>query len=481
MNRFQYKAYSDHPWLVETGKTLFEDYLSSRNKKPPARNLKKFQRAFITAITGLYLGDAFDPHGTSINILLNRNRYFGKSRYSPVLTSQLLSVFKWLIAEGFLKQTDKHQQVDDKWIPAAYRLTSKFIHYTPPIGPDGSVDKDFDRAIKKSIKRNKDAPFLEIRDDEGIAKQRLPASSEKDLTIQRLTAYDRRLSDYEFTVRGNVIPPYAFSVTRIYKHNYKAGGRYYSAFQGKSSQFRLNIQIDGEYVAEIDYKALHPMLLYQMVGVAAPDDPYDTEGEFPRSAAKKAFQILINRSKPGSATNSLRYWLNRHRAKGKKDPDDWKGFNIRVTNSWCEGLERRLREQLSPIKHYFNQGVGMQLQHYDSKIVSNVIDYFQVKANSIVIPIHDSFLVKQTDIKNLLEAIRYAEVTAAKEQGIKYREPILQSEVINETDIYDQQLQGEEVINKGRKEEILKEDLLQEMNEDSDEQYLIDHQQEERD
>ena len=123
----------------------------------------------------------------------------------------------------------------------------------------------------------------------------------------------------------------------------------------------------------------------------------------------------------------------------------------------------------------------MQLQHYDSMIVSNVIDYFQVKANSIVIPIHDSFLVKQADIKNLLEAIRYAEVKAAKEQGIQYREPILQSEVINETDIYDQQLQGEEVINKGRKEEILKEDLLQEMNEDSDEQYLIDHQQEERD
>jgi len=23
MNRFQYKAYSDHPWLVETGKRIF--------------------------------------------------------------------------------------------------------------------------------------------------------------------------------------------------------------------------------------------------------------------------------------------------------------------------------------------------------------------------------------------------------------------------------------------------------------------------
>lgn len=482
MNRFQYKAYSDHPWLVATGKKIFEEYLKTRNKKPPSRNIKKFERAFITTLTGLYLGGAFDPKGTAINILVNRNRYHGKSRYSPVFTPELLAAFKWMIEEGFLKLVDKHQQVDDKWIPAAYRLTSKFIYYTPPRGPDGSIDKDFDRGVKRSIVRNKVSPFVEVRDGEGVARQRLPKSAEKDLTIKRLQVYDKRLSDHTFTVLGNVISPYIFSLTRIYKNNYETGGRYYSHFQGKSSQYRLSIQIDGEYVAEIDYKSLHPLLLYQLVGVTPPEDPYDTEGEFPRSVAKKAFQILINRTKAGPATDSLRYWLNRHRAKKKKDPDDWKGYNIRVTNSWCERLESTLRERLAPIAHYFSQGVGLQLQHYDSMLVSHVIDYFQVKARSLVIPIHDSFLVKQSDLKHVFEALRYAEANASREQGIAFREPQLEAEVIYETEDYQQQLQAEEVVRTTVKEEVTREDLLEEENhhqEDINEQYLLDHDLEE--
>jgi len=119
MNRFQYKAYSDHPWLVETGKRIFNAYLNTRKRQPPKRNLKKLERAFITVITGLYLGRAFDPKGTAINILLNRNRYYGKSKYSPVFTPELFTAFKWMVDEGFLKQTEKHKQVDDKWVPAA--------------------------------------------------------------------------------------------------------------------------------------------------------------------------------------------------------------------------------------------------------------------------------------------------------------------------------------------------------------------------
>ena len=481
MNRFQYKAYSDHPWLVETGKRIFNAYLNTRKRQPPKRNLKKLERAFITVITGLYLGRAFDPKGTAINILLNRNRYYGKSKYSPVFTPELFTAFKWMVDEGFLKQTEKHKQVDDKWIPAAYRLTSRFTDYTPPMNSDWSVDKSFDREVRKTIKRNVDSPLLEVRNDEGVAKQRLPASPEKDLTIKRLKAYDNRLSDHEFTILGSVISPYDFSLTRIYKNNYTAGGRYYSAFQGKSSQFRLSIQIDGEPVAEVDYKALHPKLLYQLVGVEGPDDPYDTGGWYPRSVAKKAFQILINRSKEGLATDSLRYWLNRHRAKGKSDPHDWEGYDIRVTNKWCEGLESTLRDQLSPVAHFFNQGVGLQLQHYDSMLVSHVIDYMQVKAESIVIPIHDSFLVKQSDIKNVLEAIRYAEIVASKEQGITHREPLLEIEVINHTKIYEQQLENEESSIKSIQSEPLKEDLEQEMMvHGGDEQYLIDHQIEEQ-
>ena len=97
-------------------------------------------------------------------------------------------------------------------------------------------------------------------------------------------------------------------------------------------------------------------------------------------------------------------------------------------NFQSSALERRLRDYLKPIECYFCQGVGLQLQHYDSQLVSHVIDYFMVKTDSVVIPIHDSFLVKQRDLPDLIEAIHYAEVILAKEINRSIRVPELKIE-----------------------------------------------------
>ena len=51
-----------------------------------------------------------------------------------------------------------------------------------------------------------------------------------------------------------------------------------------------------------------------------------------------------------------------------------------------------------------------------------------VKTDSVVIPIHDSFLVKQRDLPDLIEAIHYAEVILAKEINRSIRVPQLKIE-----------------------------------------------------
>jgi hypothetical protein len=51
-----------------------------------------------------------------------------------------------------------------------------------------------------------------------------------------------------------------------------------------------------------------------------------------------------------------------------------------------------------------------------------------VKTDSVVIPIHDSFLVKQRDLSDLIEAIHYAEVILAKEINRSIRVPQLKIE-----------------------------------------------------
>jgi len=51
-----------------------------------------------------------------------------------------------------------------------------------------------------------------------------------------------------------------------------------------------------------------------------------------------------------------------------------------------------------------------------------------VKTDSVAIPIHDSFLVKQRDLPDLIEAIHYAEVILAKEINTSIRVPQLKIE-----------------------------------------------------
>jgi len=320
-----------------------------------------------------------------------------------------------------LVQATSEHQIDGKWVPRGYRLDSKWTVHAPG---DPPTEND----VLSSLHRNEFAPLLEVRTGDG-RRLRLKSSPEKTQTFDRLEAYERRLKRHVIKVRGQVLPPFLFSLTRIYKQDYTKGGRYYSAFQTRSSQFRLQLDINEAPVAEVDYKALHPNILYQLVGLEAPEDPYNVGDGFPRSAVKKAFQVLINRSKGGSATESLMFWLNENRRKGKPDPDDWEGLGIKVTRDWCQLLENRLREHLKPIEHFFCQGVGLQLQHFDSELVSRVIDYFMVKTDSITIPIHDSFLVKQSDLPVLIEAIKYAEVTLAREMKKAIRVPTLKVEV----------------------------------------------------
>jgi hypothetical protein len=334
--------------------------------------------------------------------------------------------------------------------------------------------------LLSTLRRNEFAPFVEIRNKDG-RRLRLKSSAEKSHTLEQLEGYEKRLKRKSIRIHGVTLPPFLFSLTRIYKEDYTKGGRYYSAFQTRSSQFRLQVSIEGEPVAEADYKALHPNLLYQLVGSEPPEDPYDLGDEFLRSAAKKAFQVLINRSKEGFPTRSLMFWLGENRRKGKPDPEDWAGLNIRVDTQWCERLERRLREHLKPIESYFCQGVGLVLQHYDSQLVSHVLDYFLVETDSIVIPIHDSFLVKQSDLPQLVDAIKYAEVLLAREIGKSLRVPTLKVEASVLKEGYDDLIQalgrnlGTEEEYEDRKSDLsgFEEDIY--LNQKND-QYLFDFQ-----
>lgn len=137
-NYFQYRCYGDHPWLKLAGESLFREYLSSRTRRPTRESAKQFRRAFITALSGLYIGGAFRQTSDPILITLNKNSYNGKTQLSPVFQPELLAAFKWLISSGYLMQVSKEHQIDGgvgaSRLPANLKMDGSYPQCSAPWG-----------------------------------------------------------------------------------------------------------------------------------------------------------------------------------------------------------------------------------------------------------------------------------------------------------------------------------------------------------
>lgn len=430
MPYFEYKAHSKHPAISRQAEDLLNLMLGSRTRKAPAKKVLKYLKWMKVAVAGLYLAGGYQKN--SIQIPLNKNLYSGKSRRNITYQPELRTCLLWLRQEGYIEQTKAaHQNKDGNWIPASYQLTSKWLEIARKYSPHTERKNQ----LLKSITRNPDLPVIEVRKDGKKVRQK--PHKDKQMWKDRVIAYNRRLESHDFKFGGEQLPPVLFSVTRIFNDgSYTRGGRYYSTFHGFNSQLRLMTKIDNQPVAEVDYKGLHPSLLYQKAGIEEPARDAYTIGNYPRKMVKKAFNILINNKNPDRVNQSLVYYLNRSRKEyvSEKHP-------IAIDKEYCLTLEKAIREHHKPLERFFCTGVGLELQHHDSELCSHIFDYFLVYTNTIPITIHDSFIVKQTDLQHLAEAIRYAEQIMANRLNVSYREPELEAEAIYELPNYSELLQ----------------------------------------
>lgn len=431
MPLFEYRAYSKHPIISKQAKVLVEEMLTSYKRKPSTARRGSLTKWMKTAISALYLIGGYQKG--DVQIPTSRNLYQGSTRRSPMYQSELLDCLKWLIKSGYAEMTKPaYQNETGKWTSASYRLTRKWLAVAVQFSPYLAKQEQ----IIQSITRNPNAPLIELR--KAGKKIRLNHHQDKWRWVKRIQAYNSRLESHQFRLNGELLPPVIFSLTRIFNDgSFNRGGRYYSTFQGFKSQLRLFITINDEPVIEVDYKGLHPSLLYQRAGLPEPTkDAYTIDG-YPRKLVKKAFNILINRKKPAPATNSFIFYLNKNK---QQYVDDKYPTAPTVDKAYCLALEQAIRDHHKPIEHFFCTGVGLELQNHDSLLCSSVFDYFLIKTDSVVLAVHDSFIVKQSDIPHLAEAIRYAEMTVANELNTAYREPELESEVITETAQYSELL-----------------------------------------
>jgi len=219
---------------------------------------------------------------------------------------------------------------------------------------------------------------------------------------------------------------------RIFNNtDFTHGGRFYHGWwQEIPKVYRPYITINHQAVVELDYKHLHPAMLYNKVRITELSEGFDSytldiEGfdEEHRDALKQVFQCLINNDLKKGALNTIRS----------------KGLAKSFPLSPKELMEEMIKVH-TPIKElFFNKEMGKQLQKVDSDIAEYCILEMINKHNVLILPVHDSFIVQQDMVKHLEKVMIEAYSKFVKgnvlidEKGFKLWHPY---EGLNHDDVY---------------------------------------------
>ncbi|NBB15154.1 hypothetical protein GVN21_07270 [Caulobacter sp. SLTY] len=187
------------------------------------------------------------------------------------------------------------------------------------------------------------------------------------------------------------------SLRRIFKDGWDRGGRLYGGWwQNVPSKPRKRLLIDGCPTAELDFRALHPRILYARQGEEPEGDPYTLEEfeEVIRGQGKRTFNRIINGTwnKPNKS-NPLNFV--------KED----KGTGRFQERARFRKYVAEFRKKHALISDSFGKGVGIQLQCVDSQIALEVIDAFLAMGEPIY-PVHDSFIVRGVMRERLWSVMR---------------------------------------------------------------------------
>jgi len=198
--------------------------------------------------------------------------------------------------------------------------------------------------------------------------------------------------------------PIDLNMSQLYRvfnnGSFTQGGRFYGGWwQLVPEEQRKHILIDGEPTVELDYKALHPTLLYlEQAGHLPDDDPYVLEGhqgdKFMREVGKSMLLIAINAKDSSQGLRATRRHLE---GKFGKDEGRIHGLDL------GDVIEQyKMKHKL--ISWYFYTGYGTKLQFKDSWLAERIMLRL-IKAGIVCLGVHDSFIVKQRHRHELFQAM----------------------------------------------------------------------------
>ena len=242
---------------------------------------------------------------------------------------------------------------------------------------DISIDKKSDLIILKDIFK-KPIPYKDT-DFTISAKDNLKKINE--------------LLSYHNITKGNGYTINRKDLHRVFNGDFEHGGRFYGPeWQSLNGNERLSIKIDNSPVIELDFKALHPTILYAINGIQLQEDPYSLNGcsHKIRNFLKVVMLILINTGDKEKARRALQGRINIGEIIKPRKIEDLKA------------LIEAFIDKHSAIKNLFNSNTGLKLQRLDADICESV--QMQFYQNGIpVLSVHDSFVINAVFEKKLHE------------------------------------------------------------------------------
>jgi hypothetical protein len=220
---------------------------------------------------------------------------------------------------------------------------------------------------------------------------------------------------------------------RVFSDNLRQGGRIYNTAGGvqvKNEEERSYMKINGEDIVELDFKAMHPSLLYEQEYEENSEDiddwisntwggeynPYGAQMPFLKVNMEKveAFKNMFGLTKYDPIRN-----LNKHALMVSLNAKTYQKAYVQVTEEfradqvgWDKltkdakfyGIEsvgnfpghtvcQAVAAHNKPIAKYFFKDQGIKMQYLDSEIVADVLNRLLME-DEVLLPEHDSVIVR---------------------------------------------------------------------------------------
>ena len=428
-------TWSDHPEIKALCDDLYEHAgLSSLESKANRKAKRSVKESLRVLILDLYVKWLKDP-SLSIGFSKGKSSYKVGSRYNGMfIPRKIVQVEALLVKAGYIEElphfysragegrsyttrirhTDALRQLFSKLTIDIHDIDTHaneeciMLHDKYADDPDDDINRKIE--YKDEELSSEELALVNTMRDQLGRYNKLLKHTFIDIPSYSSSTFTRIIKHGKYAGLKQVIslgPDNKF-VTRVFNEGlaakWKRGGRFYRGWwQQIDKEDRAKIYINDKPTLEVDFKAFHPNLLSNELGVRLSDDPYDlgelvlpdvvTSKEQQRAYVKLLVLMGINADSDKKAFQAFR------------DSDRKDKLGQSLTDIQLGALLDAFIDKHPQFKGVLNTGQALRLMNIDSQIANMVLDHFTNKEIPVLC-IHDSFIIqydKEPELRRILD------------------------------------------------------------------------------